>query len=656
MSHKVPLGLLSRAPNERPVASSGSRPQGMPQLMPRPAGAAVSPRKPAGSATSPRKVSLVKAMSCTKHINVNSLDDGYDSDGAASNSSSKSNMSNGSNMSNVSTTAGSSSNRGASTSSSSGSSSIHYSLDGSCSIDIEQENRAESTKKLTLFDDFSQLVPNEATCDTDGLLQCLTMYGFEKPLKLQQHAIPAVAQALGRNLGDINSVCNNQGKSCVVIQGPARLGKTSSLVLGLLASIDTSIRQVQAVLLTTSDKNDFDKYFGIFTIMYPVAYQSFPGAPDDSDIDPDSEQVKAAHSAHILFGHPSKILRVLSTSSIRLDFVRLLAVDDAEELIYHEIHRKDRMPNSKSISLPPVSGGPSPPPVPPQKEVSLLDTVIQIRHVIECRQYSHNHTDTVRFREGQTTRVKTRHIILTQEIKDTASRKVLRLLKNSLMKKKNLLGVQSCAPPTKLIKTMKHFFVQGAKSEWIKILAGLTQSLMFPRALVYCDCDSREQLDHYLSEMVQRKLRVSANLPATADPSSPKGGPSKAAMQGTMESMRQAVQDFESNKTQFLLTTSEPAVCQLVLPKVSCVFHLGVPSDLPSVYGVRLLPLDDKQSRDSVSVLFIDPEEKNSGKKMVNCVEKLFDIKFMDMPFEFIPNTPAASLPRPPRTSRGQLA
>jgi hypothetical protein len=250
--------------------------------------------------------------------------------------------------------------------------------------------------------------------------------------------------------------------------------------------------------------------------------------------------------------------------------------------------------------------------------------------------------------------VKTRHIILTQELRDTASRKVLRLLKNSLMKKKNLLSVQSCAPPTKLIKAMKHFFVQAPRSEWIKILAGLTQSLMFPRALVYCDDDSREQLDAYLSEMVQRKLRVSANLPATADPTSPMGGPSAAAMQGSMETRRQAPQDFTSNKTQFLLTTSEPAVCQLVLPKVSCVFHLGVPSDLPSVYGVRLLPLDERVSRDSVSVLFVDQEDKHSGKKTVSCVEKLFDIKFMDMPFEFIPSTPATSLPRPRRSSKVQ--
>jgi superfamily II DNA/RNA helicase len=591
-------------------------------------------------------------MSNTKHMNVNSIDDGYDSDGAASTSSNKSNVSNISNVSKVSrvsnrssadTTVGSSSNRGGSTSSS-GSSSIHYSLDGSCSIDIEQENRAESTKKLTLFNDFSQL--GQGNSEADGLLQCLNMYGFEKPLKLQQHAIPAVAQSLGRNLGEIGTVCNNQGKSCVVIQGPSRLGKTSSLVLGLLAAIDTSIRQVQAILLTPSDKRDFDKYFGIFTLMYPVVYQSFPGAPDDSDIDPNSEEVKAAESAHILVGHPSKILRVLSTSSIRLDFVRLIALDDAEEVIYHEIHRKDRMPENRGSHLPAV-----------QKEASLVDTVVQIRHVVECRQYSHNHTDTVRIREGTQTRIKTRHVIVTQELTDTASRKVLRLLKNSLMKKKNLLSVQtSAAPPTKLIKAMKHFFVQAPRNEWIKILAGLTQSLMFPRALVYCDDDNREQLDAYLSEMVERRLKVSANLPATADPSSPRGGPTAAAMSGTMESRRQAVQDFTSNKTQFLLTTSEPAVCQLVLPKVSCVFHIGVPSDLPSVYGVRLLPLDERLSRDSVSVLFVDSEEKGSRTKTVACLEKLFDIKFMDMPFEFIPSTPAASLrPQARRSSKQNL-
>merc|ERR1712039_93245 len=83
---------------------------------------------------------------------------------------------------------------------------------------------------------------------------------------------------------------------------------------------------------------------------------------------------------------------------------------------------------------------------------------------------------------------------------------------------------------------------------------------------------------------------------------------------GAAEARRRAVQDFTSNKSQFLLTRSEPAVCQIMLPKVSCVFHFGMPSHMPSLYGVRLLPLDAKLVKDSASILLLDDQQKKGTK------------------------------------------
>lgn len=122
-------------------------------------------------------------------------------------------------------------------------------------------------------------------------------------------------------------------------------------------------------------------------------------------------------------------------------------------------------------------------------------------------------------------------------------------------------------------------------------------------------------------------IAVSANLPSKDNAS---------------ENRRKAVQDFTSNKSQFLLTHSEPAVCQIVLPKVSCVFHFGLPIHSPSAYGVRLLPLDAELVKDSASILLIEPsgDSKAAATKqhpVVTSLGKLFNVSFMDMPWEFLP-------------------
>jgi len=532
--------------------------------------------------------------------------------------------------------------RGGSGSSAGGSvSSSHISIDATSSIDIEQEKRDRSG--LSVMTEFSQLA-QLGTLD-EGLMQCLQMYGFEKPKKLQQHAIPAISQSLGRKLGDL-SWSPSSGKSCVVVQGPERSGKTSAMVLSLLAAVDTSVRNTQAILLTSSGKRDFDKYLGVLTLMQPLTYASF--LDDEEELDLESQQVKEAQNAHILIGHPKKINRLLSGApKLRLDFVRVLVVDDAEELIYDA---QELAPKGPSLLSKMGSGNMPERPLSPVQSPSrgkvgdgqlnrkpLVDDVIQIRHVLECRQFSHNYSDTIRIRSGQSQRPKLRHIILTQPLVDEASKKVLRLLRNSLMQKKNLVNIAlNVVPPTKLIKSMKHFYLSAPRGEWVKILAGLVQTLMFPRALVYSD-ESAAQAKDFLDEMNERNLSVSANLPFDFDASSPK--------KSTSESRRQAIQDFVGNKSQFLLTNSEPSQVQMVLPKVSCVFHMDVPTESPSAYGIRLLPLDEKTAKDSVSVLFVEPQHK----KMVSDIEKLFDVRFQEMPFDFLPETKQQS---PKRANR----
>jgi len=159
----------------------------------------------------------------------------------------------------------------------------HYSIDESSSISIEQE-KGGNGKELKVMREFSELAQLGRV--DEGLMQSLQMYGFEKPKKLQQHAIPAISQSLGCRVGD--QVASASGKSCVVIQGPERSGKTLSMVLSLLAAIDTSVPHMQAILLTSSGKRDFEKYLNVLT--QSVTYQSF--LENDEELDLNSLEVE----------------------------------------------------------------------------------------------------------------------------------------------------------------------------------------------------------------------------------------------------------------------------------------------------------------------------------------------------------------------------
>jgi len=438
--------------------------------------------------------------------------------------------------------------------------SMHIGFDG-CSIDLESEHRDHPGSWQ--IKDFSEIFKDNAA--GENITFCVNAYEMTKPTKLQAHSIAAIVRSIKRNKG---------GKSCIMVQGPSGTGKTSAVVLAVLAILDQACKHLQAIVLSGSTMRDFDKYFTVFTALQADdSYHTLKSC--FSDMTP----IHWDPGTQILSGRPKMILHLLGQEKIVLDYVRVLIIDDAHDLAAF---------TEKPTNTP-------------------LDDVIQICNILEAQGIPSS---------------KMTYVILSQGGDGHYSRKVTRLLKSSVLKKKNLLSVQDM--PTKLRMHVKHYYVQAPRQEWTKIMAGLVRSLMFPRVIVFCD-DRKNGIEYFPNKMRTLNLDVSVNV-GSGDTSD--------------EIRRTALQDFSAAKTQFLFTTSEPSTCQIVLPKVSCVFHLDVPGDLLSVYGVRLLPLDSQNRSDAVSVVFV---ENNGGPvnipntKIID-LEKLFGIKFMDMPFEFIPN------------------
>jgi len=493
-----------------------------------------------------------------------------------------------------------------------------------CSVDIAQPGAGKGGRHTGLCTSFRQLCGGEGS-GRQGLLQSLELYGWTAPNKLQQHLVPVVLQFLGHQLDGRPDPQAEGGKGCIVVQGPPKVGKTSSVILSILAAIDPSIPQPQAILVSRSSKLDIDKYLRVFALMHTINYQSFSEdwGPAAEGSGRNSADVAAARAAHILVGQPWRILRLLSPeNSIALDAVKVLVIDDAQELM-HGTSRATASGGTamQLVGLPSASKPAPEPSVAPEPSLlaSPTEDVVQICNLLDL--------------QHRTCNGEVRHLIISEQVTDSASRRMLKMLKSSLMNKKDLFSVESCPLPTKLIKSMRHYYAIAPRSDWVRIFAGLVQSFSFPRALVYCD---NEHIDEYLRDMQGMGVKVSANLPGASD-----------------EARKKALQDFNNNKTQFLLSHSEPGVCQAMLPKISCIFHFGVLSQMPTMYGVRLLPIDERLAKESTSILLVSDSPKaatgssSARKSTKNCaanqplvvpkLEKLFGINFTDMPREFLP-------------------
>jgi len=502
-----------------------------------------------------------------------------------------------------------------------------------CTVEAEKEPTAGRWKQSALTD-FRHLCG--AGGYRDGLIKGLEMYGFKTPNRCQQHLIPVVLYFLGKYLEGFS---DEKGaiRSTVSIQGPTS-GKTSSVVLASLATVDTSIQQPQAIFVSRSSKLEIEKFLRVLALTGTFSYQSFNQDETglDLDIDPASPEIVAAKAAHVIVGHPARLRKAFATEAVSLNAVKVLVVDDAHELFHGgRPSVGGESPGAQARSSMKLSGLPS------GEKSGLIEGGASASNEADAAAASASATsaieDVVEICKmlDMAKAVKIPYLIVAEEGTDKATKRMMKMLKSSMSIKKNLLSVESCTPPTKLIKAMKHYYAETISADWVHVFAGLVQALTFPRALIYCD---DENIHKYFGEMQSMGIAVSANLPGA-----------------TAEARRSALGDFSANKTQFLLTHSEPAVCQIMLPKVSCVFHFGTLPQLPSVYGVRLSPLDEKLKKESASILLVDPDaDKPKAAKdfkakdtetgglhpVVAKLQKIFNISFMDMPLEMLPARP----------------
>jgi ATP-independent RNA helicase DbpA len=147
-----------------------------------------------------------------------------------------------------------------------------------------------------------------------ALLKNIESLGYAEMTPIQAQSLPPIL--LGKD---------------VIGQAKTGSGKTAAFGLGILARIDTSSLQVQALVLcpTRELADQVSKAIRQFARMSPnVKVLTLCGGM------PSRPQVKSLeHGAHIVVGTPGRIGKHLRTNALRLEALRMLVLDEGDRML-----------------------------------------------------------------------------------------------------------------------------------------------------------------------------------------------------------------------------------------------------------------------------------------------------------------------------------
>jgi superfamily II DNA/RNA helicase len=223
-------------------------------------------------------------------------------------------------------------------------------------------------------------------------------------------------------------------------------------------------------------------------------------------------------------------------------------------------------------------------------------------------------------------RQRIRHIMLSHFL-STESKSMLRCLRTSLVKQNNLFGIQAHRTQARA-KAVMHYFAVAPRARWPAMLAVLHHALSLPSGIIFDDesADSRTR-----TRVSLRSLGVTASVwNALAEQ---KSGARAAARDG---------QAGTPKGPAFHLMPSDLAVLKVDLNMVRCILHFNVPKKELSVYGLRLMCLEQQEqkkgsrkngmSSKSLSVLFVEEAD------IVRELEKTFHIRMQEVPTDMLPS------------------
>ncbi|KAG7624578.1 putative RNA helicase [Arabidopsis thaliana] len=165
----------------------------------------------------------------------------------------------------------------------------------------------ETTKGVDPIESFEDMGLKE------DVLRGLYEYGYEKPSAIQQRAIMPILQ--GRD---------------VIAQAQSGTGKTSMIALSVCQVVDTSSREVQALILSPTRElaSQTDKTIqAIGSHANVQAHACIGGKSLGEDIR------KLEHGVHVVSGTPGRVYDMIKRRSLGTRAINLLILDESDEML-----------------------------------------------------------------------------------------------------------------------------------------------------------------------------------------------------------------------------------------------------------------------------------------------------------------------------------
>lgn len=165
----------------------------------------------------------------------------------------------------------------------------------------------ESSEEVNVIPTFDKMGLRE------DLLRGIYAYGFEKPSAIQQRAVPAILKARD-----------------VIAQAQSGTGKTATFSISVLQSLDTQVRETQALILSPTRELAVQIQKVVLALgdyMNVQCHACIGGTNLGEDIR------KLDYGQHVVSGTPGRVFDMIRRRNLRTRAIKLLVLDEADEML-----------------------------------------------------------------------------------------------------------------------------------------------------------------------------------------------------------------------------------------------------------------------------------------------------------------------------------
>ncbi|KAK3041197.1 hypothetical protein RJ639_028457, partial [Escallonia herrerae] len=394
----------------------------------------------------------------------------------------------------------------------------------------------------------------------DDLLRGIYEYGFERPSAIQQRAVVPILH-----------------QRDVIAQAQSGTGKTSMIALAVCQMVETSSREVQALILSPTRELGAQTEKVILAMgdhMNIQAHACIGGQSVGEDIR------KLEHGVQVVSGTPGRVCDMIKRRTLRTRAIKLLILDESDEMLSRGF--KDQI-NDVYRYLPP----------------ELQELILFVK--VWCNGGIANVSSSFRFK-----------VVL---ISATLPNEILEMTSKFMTDPVRILVKRD----ELTLEGIKQFFVAVEKEDWkFDTLCDLYDTLTITQAVIFCN--TKRKVDWLTAKMRDNNFTVSA-------------------MHGDMpQQERDAIMgEFRSAVTRVLITTDvwargldvQQAILQM-LTKIAKIVSLVINYDLPNnreLY-IHRIGRSGRFGRKGVAITFV----KTDDIKILRHIEQYYSTQIDEMP------------------------